>query len=426
VAAEIRMPSMGMTMEEGLVVAWHVKQGDRVAKGQLIVEIESDKTTVGIEAPAGGVVSALLAEAGAVVPVGRLLTTLDDALDGPAPRAEQPVAPAASTARDASVAAGAPARFAADASREPSVGARTGARAAASPRARQLAESLDVDLSRLVGSGPGGSIVERDIREAAARAGSSGMGSDLATGNQGGEEGGVPFTVRTLTPMRRRIAERTSESARTIPQFFVTREIDGTALAAVVQAARSSIKADTGADLTVNDLLMWVVARTLVAHPQVNAAFADDAIREWGEINVGMAVALPDGLIVPVIRHVDRLTIEALVRARADLVARAREGRLAPQEMQGGTFTVSNLGGFGIDAFNSIVNRGQAAILSVGALRERPVAVCGKVIVRPTIHLSLTVDHRCLDGATAARFLADLQVALAGLTETALAEHARA
>jgi pyruvate dehydrogenase E2 component (dihydrolipoamide acetyltransferase) len=425
------MPSVGMTMEEGLVVAWHVEQGDRVAKGQLIVEIESDKTMVEIEATADGVVSALLAEAGAVVPVGTLLATVDDALDVPTQRTKQAAAPAASTALDptASAAAGAPASFSTDASREPSVAARTGARAIASPRARQLAERLGVDLSRLIGSGPGGSVVERDIHEAVAHTGSGGTASDLATENEGsagGKDGGVPFTARTLTPMRRRIALRTSESARTIPQFFVAREIDGTALAAAVQAARSGIKADTGADLTVNDLLMWVVARTLVAHPQVNAAFADDAIREWSEINIGMAVALPDGLIVPVIRHVDRLALEALVRARADFVARAREGRLAPQEMQGGTFTVSNLGGFGIDAFNSIVNRGQAAILSVGALRERPVAVHGKVMVRPTIHLSLTVDHRCLDGATAARFLADLQVALAGLTEDALDEHARA
>jgi pyruvate dehydrogenase E2 component (dihydrolipoamide acetyltransferase) len=214
--------------------------------------------------------------------------------------------------------------------------------------------------------------------------------------------------------MRRAIAEKMTESARTIPHFYLAIEVDGATLSACRSERAADILAATGIPLTLTDLLLMITAHTLARHRAMNASFMLDGIREWDAINLGIAVALDDGLIVPVIHNADRRSLADIVRARADLVERALAGKLAYQDTDGGTFTLSNLGGMGIDFFTSILNPPQAGILSIGALTERPAVVRGALTVRPRMTIGLTMDHRAADGATGARFLADLRARIEG------------
>jgi pyruvate dehydrogenase E2 component (dihydrolipoamide acetyltransferase) len=386
-AHEVKMPSLGMAMDEGQVVNWHVKPGDEVRAGQMILEIESEKTTAEIETPVGGIVGDLLVALGATVPVDTVLVRIGT---DPADAAAQ-IAPAPATAGAAVPAppAAAPALS-------------SGGRSGASPRARKLAQDLGVDLAKLAGSGPGGSIVEADIRAAAANK-PAGKGD---------------YVLRPLSPMRRRIAERTAESARTAPHFFVSNDIDAGALTACLDTLRQG----SGNKPTLNDLILWTVAQTLPEHPLLNSAYFDDGLHEWSDINLGVVVAVDEGLVVPVIRKASGLSFDALIKAREDLVGRARRSGLGPDDMIGGTFTVSNLGGFGIERFNSILNRGQSGILSVGAVKKRPVVAGDVVSVGQFLSLTLTVDHRCVDGVAAARFLSQL----GGGLETITAQRLRA
>ena len=366
-AAELRMPALGMTMEEGRVVAWRAKEGDEVARGQILLDIESEKVAYEMESPADGVVGRILVPADGVVPVGTLLVSI--------------LAPGEVSA--------APAR----AGGEPME-----MRRRLSPRARKLAESLGVDLSILVGTGPGGIIVEEDIRSAAAR-----RAARARAPRQ------TPFVLRPLTSMRRTIADRMAESARSAPHFFLAVEVDGSAFLGYRASHGSRLEAETGIKLTLTDLLLHVTARTLVAHRSLNASYTAEGVREWEEVNLGLAVAVDDGLVVPVVHGADRRPLGELMTARADLVGRARSRALRRDDLQGGTFTLSNLGAFGVDFFTSILNPSQAGILSVGTLSERPAVVGGAVVARPTMLIGLTIDHRVTDGVAGSRFLAELR-----------------
>ena len=360
-AAELRMPALGMTMEEGRVVAWRVKEGDEVARGQILLEIESEKVAYEMESPADGVVGRILVPVDGVVPVGALLVSI--------------LAPG-----------------------EVSAGP-TETRRRPSPRARKLAESLGVDLSSLVGTGPAGLIVEEDIRSAASRPTAATPSAPRQTS----------FVLRPLTAMRRTIAERMAESARSAPHFFLAVEVDGAALLGYRASHGSRLEAETGITLTLTDLLLHVTARTLVSHRSLNASYTPEGIREWEEVNLGLAVAVDDGLLVPVVHGADRRPLGELMTARADLGARAHTHTLTRDDFRGGTFTLSNLGAFGVDFFTSILNPPQAGILSVGTLSERPAVVGGAVVARPTMRIGLTIDHRVTDGATGSRFLAALR-----------------
>lgn len=372
-------------MEEGRVVAWRVKQGDAVIRGQVLLEIESEKTAYEMESPADGVVGRILVLDDTVVPVGTQLCSIlsnDDAGEVPEP-ATQPAAVAP----------------------QPTVVAHATApnkpRPRASPRARKLAETLGVDIATVTASGPDGMISENDVRAAAQAT------APASTAAEAGLD--AAFTLRPLTSMRRAIAERMTESVRGAPHFFLAVEVDGTALLACRAARASQFAAETGTRLTLTDLLVVIAAGTLVRHRALNAWFTGDGIREWNTVDLGLAVALDDGLIVPVIRDADRKTLAEIVPLRADLVARAQAGKLARHEVEAGTFTLSNLGALGVDFFTSILNPPQAGILSIGRLAERPAAVNGTVVVRPSMIVGLTIDHRVTDGAAGARFLADLR-----------------
>lgn len=392
---ELRMPALGMTMEEGRLVAWLVKEGDHVTRGQIVAEIESEKVAYEMESPADGVVGTILVAVDAVVPVGTPLVFIlapgESVESGVRAGPDRPGAHA--PARPEKVVSARPAADTGESS----------GRRRLSPRARKLAESLGVDVSALIGTGPEGSIVEEDIRQAASGA------PQGRTVPAEGEAGGTPFVLRPLTSMRRTIAERMTGSAREAPHFYLAAEVDGTALLRYRETHGPRLEVETGVKLTLTDLLLRLAARTLRVHRALNASYAPDGVREWDEINVGLAVAVEDGLVVPVIRRADARSVGDLVAARADVVARARAGKLRPADVANGTFTLSNLGGFGIDFFTSILNPPQAGILSIGALRERPAVVAGRVVARPAMMIGLTIDHRVTDGAAGARFLGDLR-----------------
>lgn len=385
---ELRMPSLGMAMDEGKLSAWLVKEGDHVERGQAVAEIESEKVAYEIEAPATGFVGPILVAVGEVVPVGTPLVVIDEAV-GTEPPPVQPQAIQAA-AREARL----------------------------SPRARKLAENLGVDVATLRGSGADGMVVEEDIRRAAASL-SHQQPAPAA------QDANTRFVLRPLTLMRRTIAERMTASAREAPHFSLVVDVDGSALLRYRRAVAAELEAQTGARLTVTDLLVWLTAQTLRSQPALNASYSPDGLREWAEVHLALAVAVEDGLVVPVIRHADARPLAELVRARAELVTRARAGKLRAEDVADATFTLSNLGGLGIDSFTSILNAGQAGILSVGTLRERPVVADGQLVARPTMSIALTIDHRVTDGAGGARFLNELKdrIEQIGLEQEVHADH---
>jgi len=381
-ATEIVMPALGVAQETGRVVQWLAAEGETVTAGEPLLEIETDKVTVSIDAPASGILSAVRAGDGDEVPVGRVIALIL------APGEEPPAAPEEPAADDDEgerVSPGAP-----QARRKPSAdGAAprapgSGGRPDASPLARRRAKEAGIDLEQVHGTGPGGAVTAADLDAALA----AGVSAD--TGAAQPEVGAV----------WRRMAERVTASWTSIPHFYVSREVDAERVVAW--------RAELGEGVTLTDLLVWLSAKALERHPEANAVWGGDAPKRVDEINVGIAVAVEDGLIVPVVHRANELDVTAVAERRRDVVDRARSGTLRPDDVGGGTFTVSNLGMFGVDSFAAIVNGPQAAILAVGRVADRVVAVEGHPVVAPRMTLTLSCDHRVLDGARAARFLETL------------------
>ena len=414
-AEDIYMPQLGLTMTEGKVIRWLKASGDPVRKGDPVLEIETDKVSVEVESPADGVLGPILVEAGASAPIGGMLSHVLTHTPSPlrlfaTPRARRKaIELGIDLARvEASGPGGriveADVRYHADQGRlqtpaAPHVEAVLEAQPAAprvSPLARRLADELGVDLAAVAGSGPGGRVVEDDVRRAAA---ASRLPRSPAP---------VP-PVEPLSGVRRVVAERMAHSFATAPHFYLSVEAEATALARMREGLLARVEAAVGVRLTVSDILVKVCGQALAEHPDVNVAWDGSApggaVIRLAETNVGLAVSLEAGLVVPVIRQADRLTLAEIAKRRAELVDRGREGKLALPDLEGGSFTLSNLGMFGIDQFQAILNPPQAAILAVGRVKDRPVALDGVVVVRPTMHLTLSVDHRLLDGVQAARFL---------------------
>jgi len=429
---EVIMPMLGMAQETGKVVRWLKRPGDTVRKGEPIVEIETDKVTVEIEAPASGVLRDVTANEGDVVPVGHTIALITAAGEAASAAAAMPVMPAASAAATGSLPAPpAPGGASAGAvkasplarriaeqhgvdlgrvktasgriekadvlayveSRRPTAGGNGQAArlAAASPKARRLAAERGLDVGALRGSGPGGAVLADDVPAAARPAA---MAAPSAP-REGAPSVGTVWRI---------MAERMTTSWTTAPHFYLVREVNVTRLASWLDQARKQ----TGAHVTYTDLLIKLVAAAISRHPRVNASWKDGTIVQGSEINVGLAVAIDDGLVVPVIHRADTVQLPELAARRADVVSRAQAGKLRPADIQGGGFTISNLGMFGVDAFSAIVNPPQAAILAVGRIADRVVALNGQPVVQPTLVLTLSCDHRALDGARAAQFLGTL------------------
>ncbi|MGA2213439.1 MAG: dihydrolipoamide acetyltransferase family protein [Bryobacteraceae bacterium] len=382
-AVSIVMPALEMAQETGKIISWIKKEGDPIAKGDALAEIETDKVVLELEATADGVLAGVKAAAGDVIPVGQTIAWIV------APGEQPPVeaassAPAARTmtaqARPAPVAAAAP-----PASRQEAPEAKV------SPKARRMAKELGVDLSKVRGTGPGGTISGEDV-EAAAKATPASPAIE------------VPTQPVALSSIARLMAERTTQSWTTAPHFFLVREIDASGLI----AAREK----HGKAITHTDLLVALVARTLVKHPKMNASWTGSAIQFNPHVNISIAIAVKDGVVGAVIPNANTASLADISAKRQDLAERARAGRLHPPDVLGGTFTISNLGMFGIDAFSAIITPPQAAVLAVGRIADRVVPVNGLIGIRPILTMTLSSDHRVVDGAQAAAFLKDVAEAL--------------
>jgi pyruvate dehydrogenase E2 component (dihydrolipoamide acetyltransferase) len=365
VPTEVIMPMLGMNQDTGKVVRWLRAEGDSVAKGDPLFEVETDKVTVEIEAPAAGTLHGISAAVGEDVPVGRAIACL--LAEGESGESESQ-----------------------------SLESRTADRAIirprrslASPKARRLASEQGIEIDRLSGSGPNGAVVAADVERHTAAAAQA-----LPV-----ESAGEAFEVGSVW---RVMAERTQQSWQEVPHFFLSCEVDATRLDGWRATLR---KRPSGAAVTHTDLLVRLAATALQEHPRVNATWRDGTIVANGQVNIGIAVAVDEGLVVPVIADADQLELLEIAARRAELVAAARERRLRPADVQGGTFTISNLGMFRVDSFMAIVNAPQAAILSVGRIAQRAVVADGAIVARSTLVLGLSFDHRVVDGAAGARFL---------------------
>ena len=408
----LTMPKWGIEMQEGTVTAWHVEPGRRVEKGDPLLDVETEKIVNSVESPASGTLRIVLAGAGDTCKVGELVGVLAEPGVGDAEvdafiRNFRPAD--TSFERDDSAGGEAPAATAAAAATAqpatPAAPSEDGDEPRVSPIARRLAEKLGIDPSRIVGTGRNGRVSKEDVEAYAAKLAAAPAPAPEATA------AATPLRRERLTSMRATIARRLGESKQTIPHYRVSIDLDADAL-----LARRRTLADTGVRVSLNDLLLEAVARALVRHPRVNAQFDGNEVLEFGQADVAVAVATDAGLITPVIRAADGKPVERLAAESRDLAARARAGKLTREEITGGTFTVSNLGMYGIKSFDAIINPPQVAILAVGAAEPRPVVRDGALAVGTRMTVTLSSDHRVVDGAAAAAFLATLAELVRGAT----------
>ena len=397
--SEILMPRLSDTMEEGVVSSWHKKPGDKVSAGDALVDIETDKALMEYEAYEDGVLGEILVGEGDTAAIGTPIATLitDGAAPAPRPAAEPAPAPEPEPAAPEPVAS-APAT-ANGRSRPPS-----------SPLARRIARESGVDLTTVTGSGPGGRIVRADVEAAALDAAVLETAAPAPQPVQQPAPAAAPVEDEDiervpLSRIRKVTARRLAESMRTAPHFYLTRVVDVEELLAFRATLNAAL---APAKVSVNDLIVKACATALRANPVLNVSFTEEHLLVHKRVHVGVAVALEEGLVVPVIRDADRKSVSAIGAETRELAGRAREQRLTPQEMSGGTFTVSNLGMFGVDAFTAVINPPEAAILAVGATRKDVVFRDGEVIPRDRLTLTLSIDHRACDGATGAAFLGQL------------------
>jgi pyruvate dehydrogenase E2 component (dihydrolipoamide acetyltransferase) len=400
-AISVVMPALEMAQETGKLVSWKKKAGEQVKKGEMLLEVETDKAVVEIEAQGDGILGGVTAKEGDVVPVGQTIAWL-------LKPGEQPPANVASaqTGRKMDSAPAAAAAVAAPAAPEPV----SAAGAKISPKARRLAREHGVDIARLRGSGPGGEILAEDIMKASASAASAApAGPPAAASGPVAASSGPPEAVSSIG---RIMAERTTQSWTTVPHFFVTREVDATALNATRERWIPIVEKSHGVKVTHTDFIVAAVARALHIHPRVNGSWANDKIALNSHVNVALAMAVENAVVTAVIKDTDRIGLGDIAKQRKELAERARANRLQPADITGATFTISNLGMFNVDAFTAIIVPPQAGILAVGAIADRVVARDGLIGVRPTVNLTLSSDHRVVDGARAAAFLNDVVLSL--------------
>ncbi|WP_017558837.1 dihydrolipoamide acetyltransferase family protein [Nocardiopsis baichengensis] len=416
---EIYMPRLSDTMEEGVISSWAKNVGDKVASGDVLVEIETDKAVMEYEAYEDGYLVEQYVSAGDTVPIGAVIGFIGETPDAEAPDAGgAPAAPAQGSeqgAEQASEQAGEKPAETAPAAPAPAADGEGPARPRTSPLARRLAKEYGLDIDAIEGSGPKGRIVRADVEAARDRAASGAPAAAPAApaaapavqAAQAGTEDPRGSEELKVSQMRKTIARRMAESKQQAPHFYLRRTIDAEPLKAF-RAQINEQLADTGTKISFNDLIVKAAATTLKAHPEVNRSWEDGRLLQHHRVNVGVAVAIDEGLVVPVLHDTDTATLSDISARTRDLAGKARDGKLKPQDMSGGTFSVSNLGMFGIDSFSAVINTPESAILAVGAMKPTPVVHDGEVVARNTIALELSVDHRAVDGAVGAAFLKDL------------------
>lgn len=404
-AKYIEMPKLADTMTEGTIVKWCIKEGDKVSSGDVVAEVETDKATMEMETFDDGIVHKLLVAAGQRVPCGTAIALIlgkgeQPPADGSLPAVVARPAAAAAAVTPGAVATAAP--VAAPTSRA-ALGSGS-SRVKASPLARKVAAATGVALARLTGTGPGGRIIARDVENAPAAAPVFSGPAPIPPTPAGAEDTRIP-----LTGMRRIIAERLLASKTHIPHFYLTIEMDAAPLMKLRAEANANAEANGGAKLTVNDFVLKAVVAAAQKVPAVNAAFAGDAIIQYASVNLCVAIAVEDGLVTPVIRDAQKKSIREISEAVKDVAGRARAKKLKPEEFVGGTITVSNLGAYGIDQFCAIINPPQAAILAVGSIVKKPVVEGDSIAIGQRMNITLSGDHRVVDGAVAATYLAELK-----------------
>jgi pyruvate dehydrogenase E2 component (dihydrolipoyllysine-residue acetyltransferase) len=395
-AISVVMPALEMAQETGKLISWLKKEGESVAKGEPLLEIETDKAVMEIESPGDGVLAGVKIQAGAEVPVGQTIAWIVS--PGEIPPTDEVATGSGRKTTAAAVPAAAAIPPAASAN-QPIPAPSTTQPIKISPKARRLASERGVNLADVRGSGAGGEILASDILAAAESKPSP-----------------SPATVDSGSPISRLMAERTTQSWTTVPHFFVVREVDAGALNEARQKLGPEIEKSRGLKLTHTDLLVALVARVLLKHSRVNSSWAREGVHTNPEINIGIAMAVDDGVVAPVIHNAAKSTLAEIAVQRRDHTERARGGKLRPSDLAGGTFTISNLGMFGVDAFTAIIIPPQVAILAVGRIADRVVPVGAgpdaRPGVRPMMTLTLSSDHRVVDGARAAEFLRDLVEAI--------------
>jgi pyruvate dehydrogenase E2 component (dihydrolipoamide acetyltransferase) len=435
---QVFMPRLSDTMTEGTVSTWTKGVGDRIEKGDVIAEIETDKATMELEAYDAGVLEQILVDVGKTVPIGEVIAVIGDGSGTPAPASAS--APAASApAAPAPVAPVAPSATTPEQSAPAAPNgtppaSTNGKHPVVSPLARNIARDAGLDLATVSGSGPGGRIVRADVEHAIATLGSAAapvaavapaVAPAAAAPAAAAPVAAAPILEAgpdddeiALNRVRRITARRLVESMQQAPHFYLTSVVAADELVAARArineglAALATARGEAATKVSVNDIVVKAVAVALRAHPEVNVSFGGDKLIRHHRIHVGIAVAIPDGLIVPVIHDADTKTVTQISAETRDLATRAREGKLKPGEFTGSTFSVSNLGMFGVDQFTAVINPPEAAILAVGATKQEAVVRNGQIVVGYTMAITLSVDHRALDGATGAKFLADLTALL--------------
>jgi pyruvate dehydrogenase E2 component (dihydrolipoamide acetyltransferase) len=414
--AEIIMPKMGDAMTEGKVVRWYKKAGDAVKKGEPVLEIETDKVNLDLEAEQDGTLGDVVAEAGKMVEVGGVLATILGAGEKAAPKKEAAVeepAPARRSIDKKDSIKKSTGEYAeaidmkaprvdrtAAASNAPQPSGDNGRRRS-SPLARKMARELGVSIEQVQGSGPGGRIVANDIKnfKPAAAAPQKAKAPSLPPMQQ------LETKEIPLTAMRRTIAKRLAESTGPIPHFYLTAEYDVTNLLSL----REQVNEIEGIKTSVNDFIVRAAALALRHHPNVNASWGDDAITQHGEIHVGIAVSTPEGLITPVVRNADSKSVTDISNEVRTLADKAKNRKLTPNDYQGSTFTISNLGAWGIDQFTAIINPPNVAILAIGAASAQPVVIDRQIVIRDRMKVTMSCDHRVVDGALGAEYLRTLR-----------------
>ena len=410
-ATEVKLPRLGQGMESGTIVRWLKTEGDSVAKGEPLYELDTDKVTQEVEAESDGVLLKIVIADGEVdvgTTVGIIgaqdedvAALLADSQGGnggapAAPAATAPVGetPAPSPPTDVAAASG----VAVDVSPQPSVTPRApGEHVKASPLARRIARERGVDIGQVAGTGPEGRVIAEDVESAATRPATAAPGGPAST----------DVEIVELTSTRKTIARRLTEAWQA-PVFQLTVTADATELVATRERMVELLR-DGETKPTVSDVLTRIVASALVRHRPVNANFVDGKLHRFAAANVGLAVAAPGGLVVPVIRDADRKSVQQIAADRADIVSRARDGKLKLPDLEGGTFTISNLGMYGIEQFIAVLNPPQVAILAVGSIEERATVIDGDLAIVPTMTMTLTCDHRAIDGSEGAEFLRDVK-----------------